>query len=95
MLTNYTGIMNSLSDVVTTNIPQEQMTKLVKMQLEDMATWTIKSFNVTGATGSVPNGSRNMSVVYPDENQLALARAKINAVEEGKDPDQVTSVTVQ
>lgn len=95
MLTNYTGIMNSLSDVVTTNIPQEQMSKLVKMQLEDMAKWTFKSFTVTGPTDMLQNGSQRVSVVYPDENQIALASAKIKAVEEGKDPDQVTSVTVQ
>lgn len=95
MLTNYTGIMESLSDFVTTNIPQEQMTKLVKMQLQDMAAWSFKSYTVTGTTGSeycITDSSKPLSIVYPNDENIAIARAKIEAVEQGKDPDLITSV---
>lgn len=94
MLTNYSGIMESLSDVVVTNIPQEQMTKLVKMQLSEMPSWSFKSYTMTGVTGSeycITDSSKPLSIVYPDEDALALAKAKINAVEEGKDPDLITT----
>lgn len=96
MLTNYTGIMDSLSDVVATNVPQEQMSKLIKMQLSDMATWTIKSYTVTGTTGSeycLSYSANPLSIVKPDEGMIALARAKMLAVEQGKDPDSVTDAT--
>lgn len=95
MLTNYTGIMNSLSDVVATNVPQEQMTKLVKMQLSDMATWNIKSYTITGRTGTewcLSYSGNPLSIVYTDQAQIDLAMAKIEAVEKGEDPDLVTSV---
>lgn len=97
MLTNYTGIMNSLSDVVTTNIPQEQMTSLVKMQLAEMPTWTFKSYNVTGTTGKeycLALG-KNASIVYQDAASIELAKLKIDAILEGKDPDLVTGNTAQ
>ena len=77
------------------DIPQEQMTKLVKMQLQDMAAWSFKSYTVTGTTGSeycITDSSKPLSIVYPNDENIAIARAKIEAVEQGKDPDLITSV---
>lgn len=94
ILTSYTGIMESLSDWVSTNIPQKQITNLVKAQLADMSGWTIKSFNMTGATGSdyCFDVGQNLSIVYEDTNMKELAKAKMRAVEQGIDPDTITSV---
>ncbi len=94
ILTSYTGIMESLSDWVSTNIPQKQITNLVKAQLEDMSGWTIKSFNMTGGTGSEYcfDSGMNLSIVYEDANMKELAKAKMKAVEQGIDPDTITSV---
>lgn len=96
MLTNYTGIMDAVSDVLATNVPQDQITKLIKMQLEDMKAWSIKSYTVTGATGEeycLSVSASPLSIVKPDVNQIALAKAKMEAVRQGKDPDTVTDVT--
>lgn len=94
ILTSYTGIMESLSDWVSTNIPQKQITNLVKAQLEDMSGWTIKSYNVTGGTDSAYcfDVGQNLSIVYEDTNSKELAKAKMKAVEQGIDPDTITSV---
>lgn len=94
ILTSYTGIMESLSDWVSTNIPQKQITNLVKAQLEDMSGWTVKSFNMTGGTGSdyCFDVGQNLSIVYEDANMKELAKAKMKAVEQGIDPDTITSV---
>lgn len=95
MLTNYTGIMDSLSDVVSTNVPSDQMTKLVKMQLSTMKKWSIQSYTVTGVTGSewcMSYSGNPLSIVYVDEAQIDLVKAKIAAVEAGEDPDLITSV---
>lgn len=94
ILTSYTGIMESLSDWVSTNIPQKQITNLVKAQLEDMSGWTIKSFNMTGGTDSAYcfDVGQNLSIVYEDANMKELAKAKMKAVEQGIDPDTITSV---
>lgn len=94
MLTNYTGIMDSLSDVLTTNIPSSQMSSLIKKQLADMPKWEIKSYTVTGATGMescVSVGASPLSIVYPDEQMVAIAKAKMKALVEGRDPDSVTT----
>lgn len=96
MLTNYTGIMSSLSDVVTTNIPQEQLSKLVKMQLSEGGNWKFKSFGIVGQTGSdwcMSDSSKPLSIVYINSDNIALAKAKMDAVEAGEDPDLVTSVS--
>lgn len=94
ILTSYTGIMESLSDWVSTNIPQKQITNLVKAQLEDMSGWTIKSFNMTGTTGTAYcfDVGQDLSIVYEDTSMKELAKAKMEAVEQGIDPDTITSV---
>lgn len=97
MLNNYTGIMDSLSSFVVTNIPQDQLTKLVKMQLTDMATWKFHSYGVVGATGSdycMSDSSKPLSIVRIDESNTSVVKAKIDAVEAGIDPDTVTEANV-
>lgn len=98
LLQNYTGIMDSLQNFVTTNIPQDQLSKLVKAQLEDMSKgWTFKSYSINGVTGSeyCYTTGDHRSVVYVDDNQVAIAKAKIQAAMEGKDPDSVTAPSAQ
>jgi LCP family protein required for cell wall assembly len=91
MLMNYTGVMSSLKDVLATNIPQEQIAKLVKKQLSDMNSWEFKSYSVTGSTGTeycLALGS-NASIVYVDSNSISVASAKMKAVANGEDPDLI------
>lgn len=85
ILTSYSAIMDSLKGVVETNIPENQISKLVKMQLNDMSSWNILSYSVTGTNGSAECYGRGyLSVVYPDTNGIAEAGAMIEKVLNGE-----------
>jgi LCP family protein required for cell wall assembly len=91
MLMNYTGVMSSLKDVLATNIPQEQIAKLVKKQLSDMNSWEFKSYSVTGGTDyeyCLALGT-TASIVYVDNDSISVASAKMKAVANGEDPDLI------
>lgn len=79
ILTSYSAIMDSLKGVVETNVPEDQISKLVKMQLNDMSAWNIESYGITGTNDSAECYGRGyLSVVRPDEAALAEAKAKID-----------------
>ena len=48
ILTGYMGIMDSLSDSFETSLSQSQISSLVRMQLNDGASWNIMSSSVNG-----------------------------------------------
>lgn len=50
LLVNYASVMNAISGSFETSMPQEQIAALVKMQLSDMAQWTVSSYT-TGGNG--------------------------------------------
>lgn len=82
ILKNYLQIMSSLEGTFETNFPYEDIAALVKMQLETMPSWDIESMNITGTTGweycYTYGMSRQLSIVYPDENELNEAISLIN-----------------
>lgn len=82
ILTNYLQIMDSLEGTFDTNIPYEDISDLVKFQLEQMPNWEIESMNITGVCGweyCYTWGMKNqLSIVYPDEKQMAEAKSLID-----------------
>ena len=48
IITNYSKIMDGLSESFETNMSPNDMTSLIRMQIDDMSPWDIKSNNVTG-----------------------------------------------
>ena len=83
ILTNYTGILNSVENNLQTNMSQKDITSLVKMQLGDMSGWTIKQCSLTGSSKmtpvySIPN--YNVYVMVPDQSSIDEAKSQISAV---------------
>lgn len=83
VLTDYTGILNSMEDNMQTNMPQKDITSLVKMQLGDMSGWTIKQCSLTGSgrmtpVYSIPNYS--VYVMVPDQASIDEAKKQIISV---------------
>lgn len=83
ILTNYTGILNSVEDNIQTNMSQKEITSLVKMQLGDMSGWNIKQQSLTGSgkmtpVYSIPN--YNVYVMVPNQTSVDEAKSQINAV---------------
>ena len=82
IITNYTGIMNVVGGSFETNMSDSKITSLVRMQLNDMSGWTIESQSVDGTGASLysyQNGT-NSYMMVPDEESVAAAVAKIEAV---------------
>lgn len=83
ILYNYSDVMNSMSGCFSTNMPQDKIASLVRMQLNDMAQWEITSMSVDGTgasrtTYTVP--SKKAYVMIPDENTVQAAKESIAAV---------------
>lgn len=87
ILYNYADVMNSVSGCFTTNMSQEKIASLVRMQLNDMATWSITAISVDGTgasktTYTVPY--KTAYVMIPDEATVQTAKEKIAAVLAGE-----------
>lgn len=52
LIANYSEILTSLEGMLATNVPVEDINKLVKMQLSDMAQWNVLTYSVTGYDGN-------------------------------------------
>ena len=88
IVTHYNSILSSLQGMFLTSIDSDEIASLVKMQLDDGAEWTVKSFAVTGNTGSditysIPR--TRVSVMYQDETLVKHAAELVDMVIEGKE----------
>lgn len=85
ILTKYTSILNSLEGSFQTNIEQSEISKLVKNQLENMSSWTVKSNSLTGTGSYGPTysmGSQELYIMLPDSTSVQNAKSQIKAVME-------------
>ena len=82
-MTKYTSILNSLEGSFQTNIEQSEISKLVKNQLENMSSWTVKSNSLTGTGSYGPTysmGSQELYIMLPDSTSVQNAKSQIKAV---------------
>lgn len=90
ILSNYSDILDSLEGMFITNMSSDDINKLVKMQLEDMASWSVHSFAVDGTPGSSTTYSMpgtNAYVTYPNQDSVDQASKLISKVLKGKTID--------
>ncbi len=83
IISNYSEILNALNGTFETNLATEEITSLVKMQLNDMASWHISSYNVDGTGGLQPTYSypnQNLYVMNPNMETVSAAVQKLNEV---------------
>ena len=84
ILTKYTNILDSLSQSFNTNIDQNEISNIVKMQLESMPKWKISEFSLTGTDAERPTYSMGsqlpLYVMLPDNNSIEKAKNEINRV---------------
>lgn len=83
ILPNYAKLLKTASKNFQTNMTTKEITALAKMQLDDMAQWTIKYANATG-TGdkrtTFAYQSRRLYVCIPDTDSVNKITKKINKV---------------
>lgn len=89
LITGYADILDSLGGMFRTNMTVEEISQLVKMQLNDMSAWAVSSYAVQGKgdggyerTYSVP--WEDLWVMYPDYDTVAHASLLIQKVVSGE-----------
>lgn len=80
---NYANILNQMSGCFITDMPDDKIAALIRMQLSDMATWTVSSTSVSGmgdyrTTYSIPN--KKLYVMIPDETSVENVKTQIQNV---------------
>ncbi|MBQ9828305.1 MAG: LCP family protein [Lachnospiraceae bacterium] len=95
LLMNYGPLMESIEDTFSTDMPQENIKALVRMQLDDNASWNVVSYAAkgTGAYDYCYTTGSQAAVVYADEASVAVAQQLIKDLKEGKtiqDPETET-----
>lgn len=90
ILTKYSSLLNSLEGEFNTNLSSSKIKSLVRMQLNDMAKWTITSISLDGANSrgtTYSGGSQSLYVMEPNEDTVLEASQLIDEVAKGKKLD--------
>lgn len=87
ILTKYTSILNAIEDYVETNFTSREIKSLVKMQMNDMTGWKIRTQSITGDVSPdfmpcYALGGNYASVVMQDQDSMDAAVTKIKEVME-------------
>ena len=88
LLTNYSRLLEAVSDNFVTSLSSGQIAALVRMQLSDFAAWDIENCSVTGTSSSSTHcysaQGQKLYVMMPDEASVAAAQAVIQSVLSGE-----------
>lgn len=84
LLTSYTKLLDAVDDEMETNMSQKEMSGIVKMQLNDMSKWKIKTQSVQGdltMKGTYTMGlGRDLLVSIPREKSVEKVKKGIQEV---------------
>ena len=83
ILTKYTSILNSMEGSFQTNISQDEVSKLVQDQLNNMSSWKIINNSLTGKGSYGPTysmGSQELYIMLPDSTSVQNAKQQIKSV---------------
>ncbi len=88
LLTNYKGILDSISGSFETSMPYEKISRLVQNQLKNSTKWNIVSYSVDGTGSSQRPYSLGTKayVMIPDQTTVDHAKALIEQVKNGETP---------
>lgn len=83
IILGYEKILSAIDGSFESNLTSENITSLVRLQLDEMNPWQVESYNVNGSgrltkTHSYPN--QNLYVMDIDQTTLSTAKAKLETV---------------
>ena len=83
IILGYEKILSAIDGSFESNLTSENITSLVRLQLDEMSPWQVESYNVNGSgrltkTHSYPN--QNLYVMDIDQATLSTAKTKLEAV---------------
>lgn len=89
IITKYNSLLDAINGKYQTNMNIKKITSLIKLQLNDMPSWTITSYSLTGNDSSDYTYTYNqlLYVMKPDENSVNEAIQLINSVFNGEKLD--------
>ncbi|MFQ6813182.1 MAG: LCP family protein [[Clostridium] innocuum] len=73
VIKNYESIMNAVQGMFQTNMTTDEITALIQMQIDDMATWKVTSISADGTGDMLPTysfGRQPLYVMHPKENAI-------------------------
>lgn len=83
VLKNFRSVMNAIGGSFETNMPEEQIMDLVKMQLADRKSWTVTTYTANGTSAYKPTYSmpgRNLYVILPNTASVEEAKALLSEI---------------
>ena len=89
ILTTYASLMDSLSGMFSTSMPQGTISSIIKDMLNDSTPWNVQTFNTTGFGGDnvpssfYPQSIPSMSIIRPDNNSINQAIELMSKVRNG------------
>ena len=91
IVTNYASIMDSMSNTFSTTMSNDEISSLIKYQLNNNPKWKMEQYmvNGTGDTLMCAELGDAAYVMVPDQSTVTTAKNKINAVLAGKSADDV------
>lgn len=91
IVTNYASIMDTLSNTFSTTMSSQEISDLIKYQLNKNPKWKMEQYmvNGTGDTLMCAELGDAAYVMVPDQSTVTTAKNKINAVLAGKSADDV------
>lgn len=91
IVTNYASIMDSMSDTFSTTMSSQEISDLIKYQLNKNPKWKMEQYmvNGTGDTLMCAELGNAAYVMVPDQSTVTTAKNKINAVLASKSADDV------
>lgn len=87
LLTKYTSLLDSVSNSLDTNIDMNNVTSLIKLQLNKMPSWNIKKYSLNGTDYSAYThtfGQQLLYVMQPIQSTIDTAKSYINSMIDGK-----------
>lgn len=83
IILGYEKILSAIDGSFESDLTSENITSLVRLQLDEMSPWQVESYNVNGSgrltkTHSYPN--QNLYVMDIDQTTLSTAKTKLEAV---------------
>ena len=93
LLNNFSEIMETMSDLIQTNMDMNQVFALVKQQLNEGGSWEIYTYSLNGSGGTdfAYELGDYAYVMYPDETTINNAKADIQSIMNGETPPYVNS----
>lgn len=91
IVTNYAQIMDSMANTFSTTMNNDEISSLIKYQLNKNPKWKMEQYmvNGTGDTLMCAELGDAAYVMVPDQSTVTTAKNKINAVLAGKSADDV------